>query len=940
MSSRRFLSTCLLALAVFVSVEVDAAGPLSEERLREGLSRMAPFVAGEMPPDARWVAWAGAGPGGLHGLQREGGLQPEGDGFVYGQQPGGEARLKHFATGDVVTLPGTGSPGTALREVKVAKDVAGAVKWLRESVPKPEADEDGGDEEDFLPGFGDVSNTDWAEVQVAALHWAALLFHTGEGAQALELARAALGDADEEARRMVLDRLFGQVADQRLAGAVAASATHRDWGRLGDELAALVNAFPVGWGRRDAVRVLLEQVRRRAAGPADPPLRTTIPLADADQQVLREWLEEREAGQPSSHRRWTLPLQEGGEAMAEGEAEAGFPGNRGLEAVPLLAALLADETLLFPAATDGSGSSSSYFERGYGDEDPEERLKQIYRDLPKPPSRSGFAWAALMPVLPEELQRADAESPAELIPDILAWHARVKDASPADLALDYVEAGERDPAVLALAATVTEPVKRTRLEVAMLERTEIWSVANLVPFVESLGPERGPGFVAKVREKLEGDMTRYLRGGEEEDRLRQQLERGLKRLDAAAKGEPTSRSLPEILSVLAAYDPEAGEADRDEVSAVYQELPDRLGRTGLAERVTTIVAALPDFKSPDLAAQMLGMAFGGARGGAPQSLEVPERQAVWEATRSHWRRLFDSVKDGETATERFGLFLQVVGRMEELHGGRPDFGAMQQLGWFGERGIGVLRERGEALLSGAEPQPLPNASTVGTEERERLLSEWGGRDAEAIRRGLETMPMAEVLALNEHLGTLPFEEIPPGFRVQVSSIQKVQADGTGDGTNWESWEGKPVDRDAVLELARKVADPARPGFVVVHLSRSAPLFGYSLMVREADAPTGSWEEERLATEVAQLPEPWPEGAVRGCSAALFQESGQLGWIWLDEPSPTPPAEPAEDGPWTKLREAEAKAWEQLSAALGAEGAVSAAHLVLVGAPLKLLSPDE
>ncbi|HBJ83134.1 MAG TPA: hypothetical protein DDZ88_04520 [Verrucomicrobiales bacterium] len=935
-----------------LAFHVPAQGvDLSEAQLRDGLSRLAALLALDVPKNARWVLVSSER--GRFGIfsQEEDVLNTEGNAFLFDEKPGVEARVMVMYDGGIYPVKAMQDGGdedarqmqrefrATWKNADAAKDAATAAEWLQKEAKKAGAMQGLLSGSDPF-GRGDEAGAQFAASQQSALLWAAMLLHTGQDASALSLATAALAGTDEAARKQVLDAFFNRLGDQAYGKIMQDFAKHRDWAKLSTALDELVKKFPLGWQRRDAVRVFHHHATERAKLPAAPPLKTKGTLSADDQKTLLDWLKELEAGNQSPFHIWTLPplvLEEDVESRSN-EMETAFPRSVGLAAVPLLAALLADDTLTL-VGLDGRGGGFQQHFFG-GGQDKTERLRNSYQSLQKPPTRAHLAWSVLERVLPQDLRRSDLADFAEAIPDILAWHASVKDAAPADLALAYIESGQNDETVLAHAIATDDPKKLVRLEGAMLEGVNIWDLNGLEPFVTKLGPQRGPSFLTKVRQKLEGDLSRYQNDASQQERQRKQMESALKRLEAAAKGEKKTPDLKALLAVFAAFDPEAEDADQVAIREAYEDFPKATKKLSAPARVETVVNALPDFKSPKFAARMLSFAFQGDGG---KSLEITpeERQPLLEATKTSWKRLLEAGNGEEDQDERDGMLMRVVGHLEEITQGEVNFRALNQFATLGVRGTQVLRERGTALLAGQKPAALPDPAAIKPEQRQQLLAEWGGKSSEEITRGLATLEIDKVLALNEIVqrGT----DLPERFKTHITLIQEVRLEKVTDAAPWQAWKGKPLDQASVTALAQQLSAYTGTGMLTVHARRSAPLFGFTLVVSEATQPGSGWQTHYLRNFVNSLDEDLPKTTKRLSVGFFQQERLQENWSWFDAPVTEEPKDAQNQGDTPErlkeMNQQAVKSWQKVFSTL-AGGKTAHTILFFVSAPPAMLQSKE
>jgi hypothetical protein len=915
-----------LEILAALALAVPAGGvDLSEAQMRDGLTKLAGLVAGELPKNARWVLATSQGQRFGIFTEAEDVFRTEGNTFLFDEKPGAGARLLYMSTGAVYSVKAEGAGGgdetaesqrqisATWKEANVSADVTAAVEWLLKEEKKAATappSEDAGP----LDGGSASQNNPLLAHQQTALFWAAVLQHTGHAAEAMTLVRAALGHADEKRRKQLLDDFFNRRGNQAYQRVLQDFSRQHDWTKLRDALAALVHQFPLGWQRRDAVRVLLHHVTERTRLAAVPPLKTTRPLSAADQQRLLDWVKGLEDGKPAEHRRWTLPpLPNEGNAERADAGPSAFPREQGLAAVPLLAALLADDTLTFV----GVGMNQDYGDQDFfnAEDDAITRLRSAYRSLQKPHTRAQLAWDQLSPVLPDELQRTDSENLVEVVPEVLAWYASVKNDTPGDLALAYLEAGSHGEDILAHALTLSDPKKLARMEHAMLEQANIYGLnESFTSLVEKLGPTKGAAFVASLRQKLEGDISRF--SSNDQERQRKQMEAGLKRLEAAAKGEKKTPDLKSLLTLLSAYDPQAEGADQMELREALQELPKMALKLPAAERLDLILGALPGFKSPSMELYMLRFAVR-ERGFERDAAKPAERLALLERTRPHWQRLLAG-QPGMTEDESTSMLIQTLMALELMMDHKQQSGLIE-ISALGPRGTRLLQEQGAALLAGQKVPPLPQAASFKSGERKQLLAEWSKKTPEEISRDLTTLDLDKLLALNDMLAR--DSDIPDNLKAHMALIHEVKITDVADAAAWQAWRGKTWSRDTLLALATQVSTSSG-GRLAVQLQRKTPLRGFTLHIAPAKKADADWQTQFLQSASQQMGEKLPQLGKRVTVGFFEQARTNLQWIWLDAPVTETPKEAAkaanEDGESAEMlqhmREQELKTWAALSKA--------------------------
>ncbi|MFO1482563.1 MAG: hypothetical protein U1F71_04280 [Verrucomicrobiaceae bacterium] len=896
---------------------------LTEAQLRDGLGRLATLLAADVPKDARWVLVSSER--GRFGIfaQQEDVFNSEGNAFLFDEKPGKEARIMVMYDGNVypVKAGGEAEPDdnaysdqprefrATWKNADVARDVAAAVEWLKKEAKNVKGGSNGRGNDPFGGTGDDDTASRYAASQQTALFWSALLLHTGHDAPAFALATTALAGTDEVKRKELLDAFFDRIAGRAYTRVMSDFAKHRDWSKLRDALAALIKQFPLGWQMRDAVRVFHHHVTERAKLAAAPPLKTKSPLADADQKTLLGWIKDLEAGKQLPYDIWTLPHPKGGPdeevSARQNPAETSFPRSQGLAAVPLLASLLADDTLTLV----GLGERSSYEGHfwGGGDQDATEQLRSRYRSLQKPPTRSQLAWNALQRVLPQELQRTENDDLAEVIPDILSWHEHVKNGTPTDLALAYIESGNHDDSVLAHAANTDDPKKLARVEGAMIERVDLWDLNRMESFVVKLGPQRGPAFLAKVRQKLEDDLGRFQSDASQQERQRKQMESALKRLEAAAKGEKKTHDLKDILATAAQYDPESEDVDRMEIQDVFQQMPQAMKKLPAAQRYEAIAKALPDFKSPQFAAQMLSY-FSRGDGEALPEFKPEERKTVLETTRPHWQKILDA----EMTEERHFLTVQVVNMLQELAGIQSDF-PLNMLTELGDRGVKLLHDRGVAILSGQQPEALPDPRAIKREDREKLLADWSAKSPADIAAGLATLEIDKLIALNAEIQRAAGrgDDLSAGLKAHINAIREIKVKAT-DPAAWQAWKGRLLDKDSVIALARELSATKTTGALSVVVYRASPLLGFTLSVSETPKLGSGWQFSYLSNAISNFDENLPKDVQRVTSCNFNAGRTQESWVWFDAPSFDSDKTDEKAAPGLKEMQSEARnAWQKV-----------------------------
>ncbi|MEZ5303203.1 MAG: hypothetical protein R3F11_21550 [Verrucomicrobiales bacterium] len=256
--------------------------------------------------------------------------------------------------------------------------------------------------------------------------------------------RAAAGlFAAAENPESIIDSAIGILAEREYNRAVNAffseGEAQGDWGKLSDALGATIAKFPRGWRNLGAVRLLAQKV---AARPPQPPELTAEGLSDTHRKLAAQIANDK-SGQlyiPDSIG-WlagAVDPEDGGEG---GSLTAEITKLR-LDAIPMLAALIGDETL--------THIDSRYIRRGsfsYSSDDDTESeafILEAFKNMRRPATRGEFAEAFLQSIIPDESEDTFSREeplPEETQENSLKFYADHKDKSPTELALFYLQNG-------------------------------------------------------------------------------------------------------------------------------------------------------------------------------------------------------------------------------------------------------------------------------------------------------------------------------------------------------------------------------------------------------------------------------------------------------------------------------------------------------------------
>lgn len=929
---------------------IPTVSPVGEPELAQGLEKLAMMLEPDIPVNARWVKMRPV-------AQEIGLLIPQGDGadirgngFLVREKAAAEAEVwLPSVSGSITVHPpkaeerGAGGgwygggpsmmPDTAGKWEKadLAHDVAAVEAMVRKQIDRAKsAAASRGDMPDYegdMPGYTNM-NDPRAVLRVvrrSALLWSGALQRTGHSDDAAKIARLALEGTSVEDRRQLLDRIFQFQADTCWRNALATFGKNHDWKELRARLDATVQRFANGWPRRNAARVFLRKLDERVAQGDTPPLKLAGPMPEADQKILRDWL-----ASPRALFQWTLLPQvmddEGNAPLPDNETAKTFPSSKGVAAIPMLAALLKDDTL-----TPGEQGNPYYSSHSSSGEDPVDRLRQEYQQFQKLPTRGEIAWATLQQVLPPNMRSNDPGGPGEKMAEVLNWFGSIKNASPADIALFYLESGDSSPNMIANALKTADEKKITRVEDAVIATAQMYNLDALEPFVRKRGEKAAP-FLKKLREKLEGELERFQGDGGSQ---KKQVDLAMKRLEAKAGGKVKLRSAEELLAVIEkggvglnmdgeGQEPEnvaeAADAMKD-LSPVLIKMPD-------LERFNLVMKHLPKMRVGQLVMQFYLFMFEpryASRGmGFAIKLKPEQRKQAVTDTRDLWTKLLNTEFPDLAEEEQRDYFATSTAMAIECLATGKNFGDLgqsyQALMPLGNRLRQIVQKRAAAYLEGKDPEPLPEIKPMTPAEAEKLVNELGALPPADLRKSIDALLPSQFIAVTETLARL--EKWPDGFAKFSGQVQQVKGIRGKEDEAWKSWQGRTVDFEAFAALARQVASREGADPVQVSLTFNSPMDGWVLTVRAVQRKKRSYFSgniDNLKRNLADEPDHMlTKYGQRVCVGWFQSGQQQLNWGWFDAPKTAAPpgakpAEPKKELPSAleNFTSSEATSWEQM-----------------------------
>jgi len=641
----------------------------------------------------------------------------------------------------------------------------------------------------------------------------------------------------------------------RLAGVQFDEVTRRffaggTWQSYHDELNGLSAKYGKNWPQTPAVDRLTGEIKEHMAREAVP-----VPegegLSDEDLRMAAELSAASNPKQWQAYhvqsRIWVLPPGE--EGMLVPPADTNILGrirDRRLDAVPLLLALLKDDSLTrinlqtLTGRSYGSFGSIS-FSGGYLSD---EILERTYNQMARPATRGDIAAFFLNPLPLRDEDRGYREPTVDkelLYEECQEWYEENKDKSPLDLARLYMEEGNRNQrqAGLQTMMQVGDASDLEIIEKAFLESEnpmQEWNVVN--QYVLKRGP-KAREFVDKYIARLKAWEES---GGDGENGLFRQAidDDWVERIEKSLEQAVSSKSLEDLLADLA-----SGKTTWVECNAVMmQKMQDREPE----EVLGLILGTALEVDEPKTRTEILGTApqvqyaaRGRRRGGAafqPAKLDIATHA-------DKWKKLLE---DDRSAGGAFGYQFEQMGTVADTVAAQVE--ALYQSGGLahrradpshvlGQRVQDLVRKRALARLEGKTGDDLPSypsADEVSEARREEMLAGIkAAASVDALRTLIAGFSLDELLALVE-LGQ-DDEELNVKLAGPAHTITKVTVElpSEEDTGLVKALQDKQLAKEHVESLVEMAKRLSTEGHIFAAVTWRRPgLEGISLDVRLVD----------------------------------------------------------------------------------------------------------
>ena len=700
------------------------------------------------------------------------------------------------------------------------------------------------------------------------LLFCAIHFHAAGLTNEANTIAGLLFDAAGDNRKVLMQGL-DILGDARYDAAYEAFQQTGNWAEFQQALAAMLGQFSAGWKKAPAVRMLADKVKERAA-QAEPPAVIGEALTDQDKTLARALADERisalELQMGGGFGLWVLP------ATSSRYPGMPVPSNvlyrithRGLASVPLLLALVKDETLtrIDMSALSGGGYSHYYSSYSGNDEiSPEEQQRQIlqlYDNMSRPLTRGEIAVHFLKAILPSAEGESGRHGQENLTTeDILdrmpEWIKANKGRTPSELGRMYLKEGSRNQRQAAFQfLTKSKSDEDTAAMEKYLLDLEGDEAANQSRLAAQYVVERGEKAKA-FSEKYQAKLTAQLKALEEnkdgdasDARSAKYKKMAIEQALQVMQKSTSAKSAKELLAEIAKDEGDASSSYTVLAARLKQEKPD----VGLTMLLESAIAAKDGYT-----AVALIRLTGNMRNSPAETMvlddnsdiepyEIPDAEPAAEPDgesadkgkkpdiKTHadlWKKLLADTRPAENDGEGFSGINQTVGdaaaeHIEFFYGDarRTRNRSYYQVMSVAPRRMQALtRARAEARLAGSEIPPYPEFEELSKDESAKLVENIVKTPDSEMSRRLDALALNEFYALAKACATNA--ALAARLVARANTVKSVTVEGLAP--EWqkelESLRGKPVQKD-VLEKALAnceniVAQNCVADFTVIRLS--------------------------------------------------------------------------------------------------------------------------
>lgn len=737
------------------------------------------------------------------------------------------------------------------------------------------------------------------------LIFATQLHQSGHPSEANRLASQIfnLGLAPES----IIDSAVNRLADRDLEKVGLAFKSSHDWAAYERDLKQLTARYPRGWEYLPAVKMLLPKLARKVANTPPPkivmPGLTLNPEAVAaleevltvpEQEVGQDAIEAyaRENGYPVEalnpqiremiRQQMSRSDSDSGGPWLIGDppnASAKDPWSRlkrlGPEALPALAAVVADDTLT-SAINSGSSSRSGRFSFGETGVSEADLAIAAYESMERPMTRGELACRFLRSTLPgEDLSEADPEALAEAA--VQFWKAH-RGKSKLDLLLVFVTEGGESMKSTAMAklAEWPDPAARTAFERLVLESDDatgyLSEVATYLKTHKATAKDFFVKYSAFLRSQLEGlDASELRSRSGYEVQQAGGVEPYLKKLSLFVGGESPRKLLRELAK--------ADKPDKQQIRS----LAETILESSKDEFVPIFLEACVSAKSAETRSEFLGAIFTGTRERNQTDDEETDRKdlPVPASLIPGWTTLLKDdreIRDGTTVS-----YVTTYSMEQAYSRGTMDaFYQISQIDPDASRQL--LKSRAEERLAAKPLTPVPDASKLPAGRLDELLKPLSSAKPEAVHELVEGWKLEEKCAYQDWLSE---KENLPRIPASVLSARTIliapkrsakDAASTGDqdiAASLDLKAGTKLDFDRLVSTASKVASNVKDWSGLSLDASASPLNTGCVVsaVRVFDEKRGGKDDRsvRLVEEV-----------LNSLQSSSGEEEGAVVIAWVDQ----------------------------------------------------------
>lgn len=664
--------------------------------------------------------------------------------------------------------------------------------------------------------------------------FAAHLDRRGMGAEATELVQKVLSHSDNP--EATITATIGKLATSQYRTALREAYEDSNWKTFSEQVVAIASRFGRGWPAEAGARRLAE-IAAKQASETSLTLANGEPPSPEQQQLLAQLakLENPQILQSFTYYGpWILPGNPIVEQMQESpdpgmEALRGLIGS-GKESIPLLLAMLEDETFL-PFATPQADHIATALDQ---------QVSEAYQslgqsDFQRPATYSDVATFLLATLVPG-LETYDLAR-EEFTPIVADWWEEAKDQSPLEMARTYFREGGDGQAQVGIQYLSEHGTEEdfAKVEDQLIDQafSSPWADFSLIQgYLSARGESAAPFFqrIKKESEKLLAEMKE--RKDEELESYQDNFDRNLKNLEAYVSNEGAE----EILAKIADGDTEFYE--------VQEVLFEKLAELPFEEQIRLMLTTIAQIEEVETKSSLLGY------------LSYLERSEDTEldpkAHESLWKPFLDDTTDiGNGNT----IQLNAAWIAENLYA--PE--AAEELSVFwrsaGEFGSELLLDRIRNRLAGVSGDELPrypSIDDVSEDRRKGLESELLALEEEALRSRLNELTLAEQIWAVGTARTPQTEEKSESTEQPLQeAIEKLQftltlgeiPEGWNELRDLEDQVMSKEAFDTLLEAALSHASTEKS--FLLELSRESGFSPFRLSVKEMDLDALLKEDESL-----------------------------------------------------------------------------------------------